>query len=100
MEEFKAFLIELFKQLSTNDFTVNVECGNNKLFLADVVGYDDEYMTIKVRFHSDKLTKPGRKEIPNRTFGYESEETFTMVDCTIPVKVENIWWKSIKLNNL
>ena len=47
MEEFKAFLIELFKQLSTNDFIVDVECGNNKLFPADVVGYDEEYITIK-----------------------------------------------------
>jgi hypothetical protein len=56
MIEFKAFLIELFKQLSTGDFNVNVECGNNQLFTADVVGYDEEYMTIKVKFHSDKLT--------------------------------------------
>lgn len=97
MIEFKAFLIELFKQLSTNDFIVDVECGNNKLFPADVVGYDEEYMTIKVKFHSDELTKPGRKEIPNQGFGYEMEETFIMVDCNIPVKVENIWWESIKL---
>jgi hypothetical protein len=99
MIEFKAFLIELFKQLSTGDFNVNVECGNNQLFTADVVGYDEEYMTIKVKFHSDKLTKPGRKEIPFEGFGYETEETFTMVDCNIPVKVENIWWESIKLRN-
>jgi hypothetical protein len=97
MVEFKNFLIELFKQLSTGDFTVNVECANNKLFLADVVGYDDEYMTIKVKFHSDELTKPGRKRIPTNEFGYEMEETFIMVDCTLPVKVENIWWESIKL---
>jgi hypothetical protein len=99
MIEFKTFLIELFKQLSTGDFNVNVECGNNQLFTADVVGYDEEYMTIKVKFHSDKLTKPGRKEIPFEGFGYETEETFTMVDCNIPVKVENIWWESIKLRN-
>ena len=65
MIEFKTFLIELFKQLSTNDFTVSVECGNNQLFPADVVGYDEETMRIKVKFHSDELTKPGRKEIPN-----------------------------------
>jgi hypothetical protein len=96
MIEFRTFLIELFKQLATGDFIVNVECVN-KLFLADVVGYDEETMRIKVKFHSDELTKPGRKEIPNEGFGYETEETFTMVDCVTPVKVENIWWQSIKL---
>jgi hypothetical protein len=97
MEPFNVFLIQLFKQLSTGNFTVNVECGDNQLFPADVIGYDEETMRVKVKFHSDKLTKPGRKQIPNNGFGYETEETFIMVDCTIPVKVESIWWESIKL---
>ena len=97
MEEFKAFLIEIFQQLSTGDFTVDVECANNQLFKADVIGYDEETMRIKVKFHSNDLTKPGRKEVPNQGFGYESEETFIMVDCKIPVKIESIWWEAIKL---
>lgn len=97
MIEFKAFLIELFKQLATGNSTVDVECANNQLFQADIVGYDEETMRIKVKFHSDKLTKPGRKKITNEGFGYETEETFTMVDCAIPVKLESIWWESIKL---
>ena len=54
---------------------------------------------LSVKFHSDELFKPGRKEIPNHGFGYGTEETSIMVDCNIPVKVENIWWENIKIEN-
>ena len=99
MEEYNKFLIELFKQLSTGDFTVDVECNINQLFKADVVGYDKETMRIKVKFHSDTLTKPGTKQVRNEGFGYETEETFITIDCNVSVKVENVWWEFIKLKN-
>jgi hypothetical protein len=97
MEDFKKFLIDLFKRLSTGDFTVTVECADGKEFTADVIGYSEEYMTIEVRFHSDELQKPGRKEVPYVGFGYGHSEETQMVDCMVPVKVEKIWWKDIKL---
>lgn len=100
MIEFKAFLVELFKQLATGDFVVNVQCADNKLFEADLVGYDEEYMTIKVKFHADSLTKPETKRVESESFGYDSEESFILVDCNIPVKIENVWWELIKLDNI
>jgi hypothetical protein len=98
MEDFKVFLINLFKQLSTGDFTVNVDCADDKQFSADVIGYSEEYMTIEVRFHSDELTKPGRREVKQVSFGYSiGDDDVIMEDCIVPVKVERIWWESIKL---
>jgi hypothetical protein len=97
MEDYRNFLIDMFKQLSTGDFTVTVDCANGKEFAADVIGYSEEYMTVEVRFHSDELQKPGRKEVPYIGFGYGTSEETVMVDCMVPVKVEKIWWESIKL---
>ena len=100
MEDFKEFLIKMFTQLATGDSTVNVECANGQEFAADIIGYSEEYMTIEVRFQSDKLQKPGRKEVPYTGWGYGDSEETEMVDCMIPIKVERVWWESIKLNKL
>jgi len=98
MEDFKEFLINLFKQLSTGDFTVIVDCADGKQFPADVIGYSEELMRIEVRFHSDGLTKPGRREVKPAAFGYGiGDDDVIMEDCMVPVKVERIWWENIKL---
>jgi hypothetical protein len=96
--EFKDFLIKLFTQMSTGNFTVKVECSGNKTFDADVIGYSEEYMTVKVRFHSDKLTKPGTKRVYMCDFGFgTSDDDYTLEDIQVPVKEENIWFENIKL---
>ena len=95
MEEFKEFLIKLFTQMSSGNFTVMVSCANNKQYPADVIGYSEEYMTVKVRFHSDELRKPARREVKVSSWGLE-EETM-MEDYMAPVKEENIFWTSIEI---
>ena len=97
--EFKDFLIKLFTQMSTGNFTVKVECAENKSFDADVIGYSEEYMTIKVRFHSDKLTKPGTKRVHTCGFGYgtSDDDNYTLEVVQVPVKEESIWFENIKL---
>ena len=95
-KDFKDFLICLFAKMSTGDFTVKVECAENKLFDADVIGYSVEYMTINVRFHSDDLTKPGVKQVPV-AWGFGSEPEYTLEHVQIPVKCENVYYKSIKI---
>lgn len=97
MSNFKEFLINLFKQLSTGDFTINVHNDKGKVFPADVIGYSEEYQTIKVRFHSDELQKPDRKEVPVNRFRYDIGEETEMIDVMVPVKIENIYWENIKL---
>jgi len=95
MEEFKEFLIKLFAQMSLGNPTVMVRCANNEQHLADVIGYSEEYMTIKVRFHSDELRKPARREVKVPTLGLEEE---TMIeDYMAPVKEENIFWTYIEI---
>ena len=97
--EFKEFLIKLFTQMATGNFIVKVECGDGILFDADVIGYSEEMMEIKVRFHSDDLTKPGTKRIYSTSFGYDMNdgENYRLEDIRIPVKEENIFFESIKL---
>lgn len=95
MKEFKEFLIKLFTQMSSGNFTVMVRCANNKQYPADVIGYSEEYMTIKVRFHSDELRKPARREVKAPAFML-TEETI-MEDYMAPVKEENIFWTHIEL---
>lgn len=98
MEEYKEFLLKLFKQLSTGDFTVMVVCANEKQFPADVIGYDN--IDIKVRFHSDGLTKPGRKRVESSGWFYDDDTSgYTYVDCQVPIKEEYVSWRSIKLKN-
>jgi hypothetical protein len=96
--EFKDFLIKLFTQMSTGNFTVKVECADNKIFDADVIGYSEEYMTVKVRFHSDKLTKPGIKKVPTYGFGFGTDDNdYILEQVQVPVKEENIWFENIKI---
>lgn len=95
MEEFKEFLIKLFTQMSSGNFTVMVSCANNKQYPADVIGYSEEYMTVKVRFHSDELRKPARREVKVPTFTLD--EKIIMEDYMAPVKEENIFWTHIEL---
>ena len=84
--------------MSTGNFTVKVECAGNKTFDADVIGYSEEYMTVKVRFHSDKLTKPGTKEVPTYGFGFGGDDNdYILENVQVPVKEENIWFENIKL---
>ena len=99
MEEFRNFLIKLFTKMATGDFTVKVKCANDELFDADVVGYSQEYMTINIRFHSDKLVKPEYKRIPVASFGYDmsDDENYRLEEVKVPVKEENVYFKSIVL---
>lgn len=97
--KFKEFLIKLFTQMGKGNFTVQVECANDKLFDADVIGYSEEYMTIKVRFHSDELTKPGTKEVRSGGFGYgtSDDDNYTLEVVQVPVKEEDVWFENIKI---
>ena len=99
MNEFKEFLIKLFAQMSTGDFTVMVECANNEKYEADVIGYSEEFMTIKVRFHSDNLTKPGYITQRRSGWGFDEDDAYESVYADIPVKEENVWYKAIILKN-
>jgi hypothetical protein len=91
MEEYKEFLIKLFKQLSTGNFTVMVN-----EYPADIIGYSDENMTVRVRYHSDELTRPGTKRVESFRWSFSDEQEYDLVECRIPVKVENVWWENIK----
>ena len=96
MEDYKEFKNKLFGRLSTGNYTVMVQCANDIKFPADVVGWSEEYMTVKVRFHSDKLTKPSLERVYNNGLGMD-EESYELLEVQIPVRVEDIWWKSIIL---
>lgn len=95
--QFKAFLIKLFGQLATGNFTVLVDCQDNKQFPADVIGYDEERMRVKVRFHADTLTKPGYERVKVQGWGGDKgdEDDYQLVEVQVPVKEESIWWESI-----
>jgi len=95
--EFRDFLMKMFSQLATGNFTVVVENNKGEKFPADVIGYSEEYMTVHVRFHSDNLTKPGTKQVPRVSFGYGTEEEYDIVEIRVPVKTEHIFYTSIKL---
>lgn len=100
-EQFKAFLLKLLGQLATGNFTVLVDCQDNKQFPADVIGYDEELMRIKVRFHADTLTKPGTKRVPRTGWGFGGtgeDAEYDLVSTQVPVKEESIWWESIILD--
>ena len=100
-DEFKEFLIKLFTKMATGDFTVKVECANDKMFEADVIGYSEEYMNIHVRFHSDDLTKPGVERVPTHGWGYggpDEDEDYDLVPTQIPVKEEQVFFQSIKIS--
>ena len=101
-EQFKEFLIKLFTQMSTGNFDVNVECADNKNFLARVIGYSEEYMTIKVKFYSNDLTKPGFKRVPRLGFGFgtSDDNDYILEETQVSVKEENVWYKNIKLIDL
>ena len=57
MKEYKEFMLKLFTRLAIGNDKVGVEISNGKIEIAHVIGYDDEYMTVKVCFESDVLTK-------------------------------------------
>lgn len=98
--EYREFLVKLFGKLATGDFTVDVECQDDKIFKADVIGYSDEYMTVTVRFHSDTLSKLGVGRKYSTGFGYgtsDDDTPYELVNVLVPVKVENIYYTSIKL---
>jgi len=96
---FKVFLTNLLTQLASGDFNVFVECKNDKLFEARVIGYSEEYMRVKVRFFSDDLTKPGTKRVPTVSFGYVSEDEYDLVHIQVPVKEEDVYFSSIILKH-
>ncbi len=95
---FRNFLIKMFSQLATGNFTVVVENNKGEKFPADVIGYSEEYMTVHVRYHSDNLTKPGTKQVPRASFGYGTEEEYNTVEIQVPVKTDHIFYTSVKLN--
>lgn len=98
--KFKEFLIKLFTQMGKGNFTVKVQCADDKLFEADVIGYSEEYMTIKVRFHSDELTKPGTKKERSGGFGYgtsDDDDNYTLEVVQAHVKEEDVWFENIKI---
>jgi hypothetical protein len=97
MKEFNEFLIKLFTHMSTGNFTVKVICKDDVLFDADVIGYSEEYMTVKVKFHSDNLTKPGyiRKERTKLWSMEKYDDDYDLVEANIPVKVDDINYKYI-----
>ena len=93
--KYKEFLKQLFAQMSTGNFTVNVKCENNECHNAEVIGHDDSYMTVKVRYHSDNLTKPGMVREQNETNSWTDYDNWVIAQ--IPVKEDNIHWTHIKL---
>lgn len=101
MDGFKQFIIKLATQLATGDFVVYVECEGEKIFSADVVGYNEEYMTVKVRFHLDDLTKPGMKRVPKFGFGFGTvdEDEYELIPTQVPVKEENVYYTHILFKN-
>jgi hypothetical protein len=98
-QKFREFLIRLFTQMSTGDFTIMVQCADDKEFSAEVIGYSEEYMTIEVRFHSDELTKPGVERVPRHGFGFggPGDDNYDLVPVRVPVKKERVWFENIRL---
>lgn len=94
----KSFLIELFKQMSTGDFTVEVRCQDDKCFKADVIGYNENYQTVSVRFHSDNLVKSISTTEEVKSWGFDMEPKYESVIKKVPIKEETVYYERIKLN--
>lgn len=98
IEHFRSFIQDLSAQLATGNFSVVVETDSGKEFTADVVGYNEEFMNIHVRFHRDDLVKlaPVEKPAPGFFLSNYERETITVWE-NIPVKTEYVSYTCIKL---
>lgn len=83
--------------MATGNFIVSVICAEGKLAPARVIGYDEERMTIKVKFVNDNLTmKDYVREYHEPGFMVE-EGDYTLVEKDVPIKEFQTFFTSIKL---
>jgi len=82
------------------DFVVGVECEDGGIIKGDVIGYDTEFETVKVKFHSDtlKVKKTILKEI-DIGFGmsYDDNLRYEYVTESVPVKIHTSKYQYIIL---
>lgn len=99
MNEFKLFIQELAKQLALGNFNVKVISKDNIELDAVVIGYDERYNTITVRFLSDNITTEEYVEDDSPTFSYDFENNTRYIRKKVPVKTMNVNPKYIKLQS-
>ena len=99
MEEYNDFMKQLFTQLSMGNKIVSVINNEYKSFPADVIGYSEEYMTIKVRYHSNDLTIPKSVEVKSCGWGYDLEDDVRYEVKQVPIKEMDVYWSAIKLTH-
>jgi hypothetical protein len=93
--EFREFMSRLASNMAKGDFEVMVICAGGLEYPADVVGYDEERMNLKVKFHSDSMVK-------ETTVWIEAEEPNFggcdghFEDKKIPVKEATVYFDQIK----
>ena len=99
--KWESFLLEMFKQLSFGDYQVIVKCAGDKEFPAKIIGFDKNYMTVRVRFDSDTLTQEENVRVESTGFGGTSydEDNYHYEVKNVPVKEITVFapWNNIKL---
>lgn len=94
-QEYNDKLQRIFERLAQGKRTVLVDCKDSVKFPADIIGFDEEYMSFKVKFHSDKLQKETTVWEKSNDWRMSMEEEEVPVKKMVPIKIETVWASSI-----